>query len=213
VTSSLVEEEILTVMDEAARDVKRQTGVKFGLGLDIAAASLWNPRSKLYVYRRSNILRTRDEQIEFVENLVKRFNLLYVEDPLHDKDFQGFTELTMKCDKTLICGDDLYVTSISRLMLGTSEKAGNAVIIKPNQVGDITGSARAVELARNNGFKIIVSHRSGETPTDHLAHIAVAFEADMIKTGVIGGERVVKHNELIRLESEGKGLTLAEMKI
>ncbi len=201
-SSSLSEEEILSLMATATDHVKDQTGVKFGLGVDMAASTLWNPAMKLYVYRRSNILKTRDEQIDYVLTLIKRFNLMYVEDPLNEQDFTGFTELTRKVRDTIICGDDLYVTSLSRLMLGTSERSGNAVIIKPNQVGDLTGSRKAVDLARKNAFKIVVSHRSGETPTPHLSHIALAFDADVMKAGVVGGERVVKYNELIRLEEE-----------
>ncbi len=204
-SSSLSEEEILSLMTTAANQVKDQTGIKFGLGIDMAASTLWNPAMKLYVYRRSNILKTRDEQIDYVLTLTKKFNLKYVEDPLNEQDFTGFTELTRKARDTAICGDDLYVTSLSRLMLGTSERSGNAVIIKPNQVGDLTGSRKAVDLARKNAFKIVVSHRSGETPTPHLSHIALAFSADLFKAGLLGGERVVKYNELIRLEEEFGG--------
>ena len=136
--------------------------------------------------------------------MIKKYDLLYVEDPLHDQDFPRITEITQKTKNTLICGDDLYVTSVSRLGLGAREKAGNSVIIKPNQVGDLTGSQEAADIATQNDFKIIVSHRSGETPTSHLAHIALALNAIMIKTGVMGGERVIKLNELIRLEEELK---------
>ncbi len=199
---SLVEDDILTLINSAVDFVRAQTGIRMGLGIDMAASSLWNPNLKLYVYERSNVLRSRDEQIEHVLSLIKNFDLIYVEDPLNEQDFQGFTEITRKTPKTLICGDDLYVTSISRLMLGTSEGAGNAVIIKPNQVGDLWGCKQAVELARERGFKVVVSHRSGETPDPHLAHIAIGFEAEMIKAGIAGGERVTKLNELIRVEEE-----------
>ncbi|MFQ5710215.1 MAG: hypothetical protein ACE5GD_00395 [Candidatus Geothermarchaeales archaeon] len=196
--------EILSLVAEAAKYVKTQTGIKFGLGIDLAASSLWNPNLNLYVYKRSNSLRTRDEQIEYVLDLIGKFGLNYVEDPLNEQDFPGFSLITRRAPKTLICGDDLYVTSISRLMLGTRERAGNAVIIKPNQVGDLTGCREAVDLARKRGFKVVVSHRSGETPTRHLAHIALAFEADMIKSGIVGGERVAKLNELMRIEEDLK---------
>ena len=202
--SSLHEDDILTALSEAINNIKKQTGIKFGIGLDIAAGTLWNQNTRTYSYKRTNMTRNRDDQIEYILNLIKKYDLLYVEDPLHDQDFPGFTEITQKTKNTLICGDDLYVTSVSRLGLGAREKAGNSVIIKPNQVGDLTGSQEAADIATQNGFKIIVSHRSGETPTSHLAHIALGLNAIMIKTGVMGGERVIKLNELIRLEEELK---------
>ncbi len=202
--SSLHEDDILTALSEAINNIKKQTGIKFGIGLDIAAGTLWNQNTRIYSYKRTNMTRNRDDQIEYILNLIKKYDLLYVEDPLHDQDFPGFTEITQKTKNTLICGDDLYVTSVSRLGLGAREKAGNSVIIKPNQVGDLTGSQEAADIATQNDFKIIVSHRSGETPTSHLAHIALALNAIMIKTGVMGGERVIKLNELIRLEEELK---------
>ena len=211
--TTLPEVEILSIMEEATSQIKEETGVKFGLGIDFAATSLWSETSKMYVYSRSGKFRTRDEQIDFVLTLIKQFNLLYVEDPLHDKDFEGFKEITKKVRRTLICGDDLYVTSVSRLMLGTREKAGNCVIIKPNQVGDLTGSEKAAELAGNKGFKLVASHRSGETPTRHLAHIAVGFATDLIKAGIVGGERVAKLNELIRIEEELGEEKLVKVKI
>ncbi len=200
--TTLSEAEVFNIVWEAIDKIKDQYGVKYALGIDMAASSLWDNELGLYVYNRTKALRDRNEQIDFVLMLIDEYKLSYVEDPLNEQDFPGFKEITKSVKKTMIVGDDLYVTNASRLILGVSEKAGNGVIIKPNQAGDITKSKKAVEVAKNGGFKVIVSHRSGETIYPHLASVAVAFKADMIKCGIIGGERIDKLNELLRIENE-----------
>jgi enolase len=200
--TSLNEYEVFNLMWEAMDRVKGELGIKFALGADIAATSLWDTELKLYVYNRTKTLRDRNEQINYVLSLIRDFNLRYVEDPLNEQDFPGFVEITKQTKKTMIVGDDLYVSNASRLVLGVSDRAGNAVIIKPNQVGDVTKSRKATEIAKRGGFKVIVSHRSGETAFTHLVPLAVAFKADLIKCGVIGGERIEKLNELIKIERE-----------
>lgn len=200
--SSLPEVEVLRLIEEAAYQVRRETGVRFGLGVDFAGSKLWNPKTKLYVYERAGSFKTREEQIEYVLGLIKEFNLKYVEDPLNDQDFEGFKEITRRSRGVIVSGDDLYVTNISRLMLGTREGAGNCVVIKPNQAGDLTGSEEAAKLASGKKFKIVVSQGRGESPTHHLTHIAIGFSADFIKIGAVGGERVSKLNELIRVEED-----------
>lgn len=202
--TTLPETEVFNLMWEAIDEIKGRYNIKFALGIDIAATSLWDGELKLYVYNRAKKLRDRREQIEYVLELIKDYNLSYVEDPLNEQDFPGFSEITKRTNKTIIAGDDLYVTNLSRLVLGISEGAGNSVIIKPNQVGDLTKSKKAAEVAKRGAFKVIASHRSGETTYPHLASIAVAYRADMIKTGVLGGERIQKLNTLIKIE-EGIG--------
>jgi enolase len=189
-------------MWEAIDRVRGELGIKFALGADIAATSLWDNELKLYVYNRTKTLRDRNEQISYILSLINDFNLKYIEDPLNEQDFPGFVEITRQARKTLIVGDDLYVSNASRLVLGVSDKAGNGVIIKPNQVGDVTKSRKATEIAKRGGFKVVVSHRSGETAYTHIVPLAVAFRADLLKCGVIGGERIEKLNELIKIERE-----------
>lgn len=200
--TTLSEVEVFNIVWEAIDKIRDQYGIKYALGIDIAASSLWDNELGLYVYNRTKALRDRSEQISFVLSLIDEYKLSYVEDPLNEQDFPGFKEITKKAKKTMIIGDDLYVTNASRLILGVSEKAGNGVIIKPNQVGDISKSKKAVEVAKSGGFKVIVSHRSGETVYPHIAAVAVAFKADMIKCGIVGGERIDKLNELLKIETE-----------
>ena len=204
-SSSLNEEEILQVLAEAADCVQSRDGQKFAFGLDVAASSIWDREDRVYIYRKSNATRTRDEQMGFILDLAQEFGLTYLEDPLEEDDFDGFQRLTTEMSGALVCGDDLYVTNASRLRRGVEEGAGNAVIIKPNQVGDLTSTEEAVLVARKGGFTIIVSHRSGETTSAHLAHIAVGFGAEMIKAGIVGGERLAKLNELMWIEEQLTG--------
>ena len=200
--TTLTEADVFNIMWEAIDSVKSQYNIKFALGIDVAATSLWDNELRLYVYNRTKTLRDRNEQIEYMISLAKDYNIAYIEDPLNEQDFPGFTEITKRLKNRIVVGDDLYVTSASRLILGVSDKAGNGVIIKPNQVGDLTKSKQAVDVAKRGGFKVIVSHRSGETMYPHLSSIAVGYRADMIKCGVLGGERVDKLNELMKIEEE-----------
>ena len=126
-----------------------------------------------------------------------------VEDPFDESDFDGFAQLTAKVGKKcLICGDDLFVTNKELLAKGIEMNAANAIIIKPNQIGSLSETYATVKLAKENGIVPVVSHRSGETTDETIAHLAVGFGAPMIKTGAIGGERIAKLNELIRIEEE-----------
>jgi len=170
--------------------------------VDVAASSLWDSEKSSYVYERDGVERDSGEQIEYILSLIEKYNLVYVEDPLHEDDFEGFKELTSKSRGCLICGDDLFVTNVSRLQRGISIHAGNAIIIKMNQIGTLTDTWKTTRLAQENGYVPVVSHRSGETEASHIAHLAVALNAPIIKTGVVGGERIAKLNELIRIEEE-----------
>ncbi|MFQ5762917.1 MAG: phosphopyruvate hydratase, partial [Candidatus Bathyarchaeia archaeon] len=118
----------------------------------------------------------------------------------HEEDYESFAELTKKVKKCLICGDDLFVTNRERLTRGIKICAGNAVIIKANQVGTLTDAWETTEVAKNARYIPVMSHRSGETNDTHSAHLAVAFRCPVIKTGVLDGARVAKINELIRIE-------------
>ena len=175
--------------------------MKTRLGVDVAASELWDPGKEMYVYPCENLERTRDEQIDYIIDLIKKYGLYYVEDPLEQEDFDGFAKLN-KRTKALICGDDLYVTNPERIKRGIEKGSSKAVLIKPNQIGTLTDTFKAVNLAKNNNMATVISHRSGETADETISHLAVAFGCPVIKTGVIGGERAAKLNELIRIEEE-----------
>ena len=152
-----------------------------------------------YVY--SDQVRSTDEQVEYIADLVREYDLKYVEDPLDEDDYDGFTALTEQVgDRTLVCGDDLFVTNVERLGTGIQQGAANSILVKPNQIGTLTDAFDAIELAVENSYGHVVSHRSGETEDATIAHLAVATDAPFIKTGAVGGERTAKLNELIRIE-------------
>ena len=140
------------------------------------------------------------EQLDFILDLIKTYKLAYVEDPFHEEDFESFAELTKKAKDCLICGDDLFVTNKKRLEHGIEAKAANSIIIKVNQVGTLSDAWQTIQTARKFGYVPVLSHRSGDTTDNHIAHLAVAFHSPIIKTGVVGGVRIAKLNELIRIE-------------
>ena len=185
------------IVDEAIEAVEDAVGFEIRMGLDVAAAELYEDG----VYRYGDRERSPEEQVEYVAGLVEEYDLAYVEDPLDEDDFAGFAELTERVDtdRTLVCGDDLFVTNTSRLSDGIEAGAGNAILVKPNQIGTLTDAFDAVELAVRNGYAPVISHRSGETEDTTIAHLAVAVDAPFIKTGAVGGERTAKLNELIRI--------------
>jgi len=195
-------EEALSLVVEGAEQVSSETGFKVRVGLDVASSSLWDEKKQAYVYATEGKVRDPGSQLDFMLELIEKFKLAYVEDPLQEEDFEDFAELTSKASKfgCLICGDDLFVTNRGRLEMGIRVKAATAVIIKPNQVGTLTDTWKAVETALNAGMVPVASHRSGETCDGKLAHLALAYGCPIIKTGVIGGERAAKYNELIRIQ-------------
>jgi len=201
---SIGDEEAFEVLSRVTAEVGDELGVEILLGVDVASSEMWDPQKRRYVYQREGVERTREEQVEHILGLIERYKLYYVEDPLEEEDFQGFAELT-KGSKALICGDDLYATNIKRIEKGIKAGSSRAVLIKPNQIGTLTDTFKAIELANKYSLATVFSHRSGETGDETIAHLAVAFECPMIKTGVVGGERVAKLNELIRIgELEGR---------
>jgi len=200
-------ETVATAVDAVADDV----GFDIGIGLDVAASELWNADAGQYEY--DDTVRGPDEQRAYIADLVDRHDLVYVEDPLHEDDFDGFAALTDRLSgdggpphptgsAPLVCGDDLYVTNVDRIERGIDAGAGNAVLIKPNQIGTLSDAMDAIETTVRHGFAPVISHRSGETGDTTIAHLAVATAAPFIKTGAVGGERTAKLNELIRIEDE-----------
>ncbi len=193
-------EEGLEILKQAAEEVSDKLGFKIRIGVDVAASSLWNPEKKKYVYRTEGVELSRDEQISRVAEWIDKYELFYVEDPLDENDMEGFVELSKQVKgKTLICGDDLIVTRPDILSEAADKGAVKAVIIKPNQVGLLTTAMKSVKIAHEKGIVPVVSHRSGEPPEGHLAQLAVGWGGKLLKAGVVGGERVAKANELLRI--------------
>ena len=142
--------------------------------------------------------------IEFYKKLISEYPIVSIEDPLAEEDWAGFSKMTGELgDKLQIVGDDLYVTNSKRLEKGIEEKASNAILIKLNQIGTLTETIKTVKMAKDNGFNVIVSHRSGETDDTTIADLSVAVGAQFIKTGAPArGERVAKYNQLLRIEEQ-----------
>ena len=201
---NLGNEESLEIVAEACEEVSDETGVKCGVGMDMASSSLWDPAGQHYVYKRDSTKRNSAEQLDYVLRMIQAYKLVYVEDPFHEEDFESFAQLTKNVKNCLICGDDLFVTNKNRLQKGIDMGAGNAAIIKGNQVGTLTDAWQATQLAQKADYVSIVSHRSGETTEAHIAHLAVAFRCPMIKAGVVEGARTAILNELIRIEERLK---------
>ncbi|UPM43271.1 phosphopyruvate hydratase [Halocatena salina] len=194
----IADSEAFEIMAEATAVVGDEMGFTIEIGLDVAASELFDGEE----YEYEDQTRTADEQIAYVADLVEEYDLVYVEDPLDENDYAGFAELTSRVgDRTLICGDDLFVTNTDRLEDGIEHGAANSILVKPNQIGTLSDAFDAVELAVENGYAPVISHRSGETEDTTIAHLAVATAAPYIKTGAVGGERTAKLNELIRIET------------
>ncbi|AEG18445.1 phosphopyruvate hydratase [Methanobacterium paludis] len=209
---NLTSEEAIEIQVKACEMVSDETGVLVKPSLDMAASELWDPASEEYVYNREGARRSTGEQVDFVADIIDTYGYFYVEDPIREGDFAGFAELTKKSGKKcLICGDDIFVTNKDILAEGIEAGAGNAIIIKPNQIGTLTDTYKTVELAKNNKYVPVVSHRSGETTDDTIAHMAVAFSSPIIKTGAVGGERIAKLNELVRIAEEMTNPKMADI--
>ncbi len=189
--------EAFELIREAITAVTDEIMVEIDMGIDVAASEMWKDDS--YVYRDAK--RTQEDQIAYMAELVDRFDLVYVEDPLHEEDFEGFAELTEQVgSRCLVCGDDLFVTNADRIEEGIEKGSANSVLIKPNQIGTLTDTYEAIRLAHAHGMETVMSHRSGETTDMTIAHLATAFGCIYLKTGAVGGERIAKLNELIRIE-------------
>ena len=187
------------IVGQAVEEASREVGFEVRFGIDVAASDMW--KGDKYVYRDAK--RTPEEQIDYVAGLVDEHHLYYIEDPMQEGDFEGFARLTARVgDRCLICGDDLFCTNVTRISQGIGKASTNAVLIKPNQIGTVTDTYRAIALAKKAGYATIMSHRSGDSTDNTIAHLAVAFGCELIKTGVTGGERIAKLNELIRIGEE-----------
>lgn len=192
--------EAFSILAEATNLVSDEVGFEISLGIDAAASQFCDPESGTYRYRDGTI-RTPEDQVTYIADLIDEYDLIYVEDPLYEEDYAGFAALNKEAgNQCLICGDDLFVTNAKRIQEGVSHGSANCVLIKPNQIGTLTDTYEAIRLAKQHGMETVISHRSGETEDPVIAHLGCAFQCIFIKTGVVGGERTAKLNELIRIE-------------
>ncbi len=198
--ANITTDEAFDIMAKVCEEVGNELDFECGFGIDVAASSFWKPKEEKYIYEMEDKKRDTSEQLEYMLELIEKYHLTYVEDPFNEDDFDSFAELTKKSKNCMICGDDLFTTNTERLNNGIKINAGNAIIIKVNQIGTLTDAAETIETAQRNGYDAVVSHRSGDTCDWHIAHLAVAYKCPVIKTGVVEGARIAKLNELIRIE-------------
>ena len=188
--------EAIELLAEACAAVRDRDHLAVHPGLDLAASEFF--RDGRYRYREQTV--DTEGQVRFLADLVDRFGLRYLEDPLEQEAFDGFAELTRAVGaRARVVGDDLYVTQSDRLARGIAAGATNAVLIKVNQVGTVSDTLATIDLARSGGLATVTSHRSGDLPEGWLAHLAVGAGSAGLKCGLLGGERVAKLNELLRL--------------
>ena len=189
--------EALDIVTKAVDNVHKENGVDIKIGLDVAASEFY--KNGKYVYKEQTL--SPEEQVDFMLSLIEEYDLHSVEDPLDQNDFESWASLTKQTD-SLIIGDDLYVTNSERLQKGIEMEATNSILIKPNQIGTLTDTMKTVEMAKESDMANIISHRSGETTDTSIAHLGVTFESHAIKTGIMGGERIAKLNELVRISEK-----------
>lgn len=202
------------IMAKVCQEVGDELGFKCGFGLDVASSSFWSEKEQKYVYNNEGKKRDTGEQLEYMKDLIEKYHLKYVEDPFNEEDFQSFAEITKKVKNCMICGDDIFTTNNERLSQGIRVGAGNAIIIKVNQIGTLTDALETIQNSHRNGYATVMSHRSGDTCDWHIAHLAVAFGCPVIKTGIVEGARIAKINELLRIEHYlGSRAKMADLKI
>lgn len=200
--------EALAALTEAIQRAGLQPGKDMALALDAAASELYDADFKKYVFQGESkktgkkVIRSAEEMIDYYEELTEAFPILSIEDPLDEEDWEGWELITTRMGQNVqLVGDDLFVTNRKRLEQGIQKGVGNAILIKVNQIGTLTEAFDAIELAKNAGYRVIVSHRSGETADGIIADIAVGFNAGQIKAGApCRCERVEKYNQLLRIE-------------
>ena len=200
------EEEALDAIIEAIKKAGYIPGKDIVLALDIASTEMYDEAKKVgkdgYYFWKTDIFKTKDEMIEYIENLCEKYPIFSVEDGLAEEDWKSWEILTNKIgNKVQLVGDDLFVTNPERLQRGINKKVANSILIKPNQIGTLTQTLDAIMLAQKNGYKTIISHRSGETEDTTIADLAVAVNAGQIKTGApCRTDRVAKYNRLLNIE-------------
>ena len=203
------DEDALKLIVEAIEKAGYKAGTDVVLALDVASTEMYDEAKKIgkegnYYFWKTDELKTVDEMIDYLANLAEKYPIISIEDGLAEEDWEGWKKLTDKIgDKVQLVGDDLFVTNIKRLQKGLDNKTANSILIKLNQIGTLTETLDAIELAKKNGYTAVVSHRSGETEDTTLADVAVATNAGQIKTGApCRTDRVAKYNRLLNIEAE-----------
>lgn len=196
------EEEALDMIVEAIDKAGYKPGEDFKISLDVAASEWKGDSTGEYRMPKKNQKYSTDELIKMWENIVDRYPIFSIEDPLDEEDWEGWQKITATIgSRVRLVGDDLFVTNVKRLERGIKEHSANAILIKPNQIGSVTETIKAVQMAQNEGFIAIMSHRSGESEDTTIADLAVALNTGYIKTGApCRGERTAKYNQLLRIE-------------
>ena len=174
-------------------------GKEVSLGVDFASSTQWNEKKQKYIYERAGFENTPEQQIEFTSSIIEKYKLNYAEDAVHEEAFEDMSKLTSKFPNTMITGDDLTVTNEGKLKQAISMGSCNAAILKVNQAGSLFDALEFAKVANDNNVKLITSHRSGESIDSHITHIGIGTNSKLLKIGIVGGERVAKLNELIRL--------------
>lgn len=202
--------EPLALIEEAVTEAGYKLGDDFVLALDVASSEFY--KDGKYELKNEGKSLTSDEMIDYVKDLVANNPLVSVEDGLAEEDWAGWTKLTNEIgDRTQLVGDDLLVTNVKRLQKSIDEKAGNAILIKPNQIGSLSETIAAVKLAKEHGYNTVMSHRSGETEDVTIAHLAVGLNCGQIKTGSLSRtDRVAKYNELLRIAEANPDMPFAK---
>ena len=202
--------EPLALIEEAVTEAGYKLGDDFVLALDVASSEFY--KDGKYELKNEGKSLTSDEMIDYVKDLVANNPLVSVEDGLAEEDWAGWTKLTSEIgDKIQLVGDDLLVTNVKRLQKSIDEKAGNAILIKPNQIGSLSETIAAVKLAKEHGYNTVMSHRSGETEDVTIAHLAVGLNCGQIKTGSLSRtDRVAKYNELLRIAEANPDMPFAK---
>jgi enolase len=198
-------EDALESIAQAVKKAGYKLGKDIFIALDVASSEFFDAKSRRYVFKKSdNSKRTAEELVHFYESLCAKFPIISIEDGCAENDWTGWKHLTDTLGKSLqLVGDDLFVTNVDFLRKGIKQGVGNSILVKVNQIGTLTETLDAIELAKENGYTAVISHRSGETEDTTIADIAVATNAGQIKTGSLcRTDRVAKYNQLLRIEEE-----------
>lgn len=202
------EEQALDLITQSIIRAGYEPGKDVMLALDVASTEMYEEARKIgkdgYYFWKTNEFKTKEQMIDYIVNLAQKYPITSIEDGLAEEDWEAWKTLTAKIgDKVQLVGDDLFVTNSSRLQKGITEKVANAILIKPNQIGTLSETLDTIDLAHKNGYKTIISHRSGETEDTSIADIAVAVNSGQIKTGApCRTDRVAKYNRLLNIEAE-----------
>ena len=207
----LENQKALEVSAKACENLGFTLGKEVSLGVDFASSTQWNEGKQKYVYDRAGFENSTGEQIDFAANIIEKYKLIYAEDAVHEEAFEDMAELTAKFPNMLITGDDLIVTSKEILTKAIDSKSCNAAILKVNQAGSLYDALEFASVANQNNIKLITSHRSGESTDSQICHIGIATKSKMLKVGIVGGERVAKLNELLRLSEHDLIRGMAEI--